>query len=321
MDKFNRIWQLHQEFSNRRVPVKIVDLAEQLGCSEKTISRTLRQMQAELNAPLEYLREYHGWRYSPDLTEDFELPGLWMNESELISLIMLLSILETFGNGLLNQEMRRADAYITKLLEDRGLDRSAIGAKLKVLPIAQKTPPSKTLYSISEALFKGRQAFIQYVDFEQQTSERTISPQTLVYYRDNWYLDAWCHWREDIRTFSIARITDVRLQDATARNIEKAALESHFSESYGIFAGQPTRLAKLKFAPCVAREISMQHWHGKQKSKWIGQSYLLEIPYHKSEELEMDIMRYLPHVEVLEPVELKAAVAARIRESYEKFCN
>ena len=55
--------------------------------------------------------------------------------------------------------------------------------------------------------------------------------------------------------------------------------------------------------------------------EWIGESVLLEIPYHKSEELIMDIMRYLPHVEVLQPEELKAAVADRIRLAYEKICK
>ena len=321
MDKFNRIWQLHKELSSRRFPIKIVDLAEQLECSEKTVSRTLKQMQLELNAPLEYVPEARGWRYSTDQQDQFELPGLWLNESELVSLILLLSILETFGNGLLNQDMRRTDAYITKLLQDRGLNRDAMAAKLKVLPIAQKFLPSKTLYTISEALFKGYQVAIDYIDFNQCETARTVSPQTLVYYRDNWYLDAWCHLRGDLRTFSIARMTRVAITDAVADIIDPESLAAYFSESYGIFSGKPTQIAKLKFAPAIAREISMQCWHEKQNAYWDAEHYLLEIPYGKSEELIMDIMRYLPHVEVLEPSDLKEAVKARIQSAYEIFCR
>jgi predicted DNA-binding transcriptional regulator YafY len=37
-------------------------------------------------------------------------------------------------------------------------------------------------------------------------TEREVSPQRLVHYRDNWYLDAWCHLREDVRSFSIDAI-------------------------------------------------------------------------------------------------------------------
>ncbi|WP_305908547.1 WYL domain-containing transcriptional regulator [Methylomarinum sp. Ch1-1] len=321
MDKFNRIWQLHQEFSNRRLPVKLSKLAELLECSEKTIQRTLKQMQLELNAPLEYTPEFHGWRYTPDRQDQFELPGLWMNESELVSLILLLSILETFGNGLLNREMQRANVYITKLLSDRGLNRDAMTAKLKVLPIAQKTLPSKTLYTVSEALFKNRQVAIDYTDFNNRETTRTISPQTLVYYRDNWYVDAWCHLRSELRTFSIARITAVSLKNTAIKPIGSELLSAHFSESYGIFAGQPTQTAKLKFSPKIAREIAMQCWHEKQKAYWDGEHYLLEIPYGKSEELIMDIMRYLPDIEVLGPADLKDAVKSRIQRAHEIFCS
>lgn len=70
MDKFNRIWQLHKKFSNRCFPIKIADLAALLECSEKTISRTLKQM------PLEYIPDSHGWRYTPDFQRQFEPAAL-----------------------------------------------------------------------------------------------------------------------------------------------------------------------------------------------------------------------------------------------------
>ncbi len=321
MDKFNRIWRLHQEFSNRRFPVKIVDLAKQLNCCEKTVKRTLKQMQTDLNAPLEYVAEYHGWRYDPENEEKFELPGLWMGEDELVSLLLLLSILETFGNGLLNDDIQRANLYISKLLKDRGFVRDEIVTKLKVLPIAQKILPSKMLYTVSEALFKNRRAYIHYVDFKNCKSERLISPQTLVYYRDNWYIDAWCHLRESLRTFTIARISNISLTEEKGETIAPELLKQHFSNSYGIFAGQPTQVAKLKFSPSVAKEISMQCWHKKQTSGWKDGFYLLDIPYDKDDELIMDIMRYLPHVEVLEPASLRAVVIQRIQKSYELFCK
>ena len=40
------------------------------------------------------------------------------------------------------------------------------------------------------------------------TAERTVSPQRLTHYRDNWYLDAWDHEREALRSFALDRIGD-----------------------------------------------------------------------------------------------------------------
>jgi predicted DNA-binding transcriptional regulator YafY len=39
-----------------------------------------------------------------------------------------------------------------------------------------------------------------------QTVSREVSPQRVVHYRDNWYLDAWCHLRNDLRSFAIDAI-------------------------------------------------------------------------------------------------------------------
>lgn len=41
---------------------------------------------------------------------------------------------------------------------------------------------------------------------KDERTERVVSPQRLIYYRDNWYLDAWDHLREALRSFSIDRI-------------------------------------------------------------------------------------------------------------------
>ena len=55
--------------------------------------------------------------------------------------------------------------------------------------------------------------------------------------------------------------------------------------------------------------------------QWQGEEYLLQIPYGKSEELIMEIMRYLPDVEVLEPVELRSQVKQRIEQAHKIFSN
>ena len=31
-------------------------------------------------------------------------------------------------------------------------------------------------------------------------TDREVSPQRIVFYRGNWYLDAWCHLRQDLRS-------------------------------------------------------------------------------------------------------------------------
>lgn len=51
---------------------------------------------------------------------------------------------------------------------------------------------------VAGAVLQRKRLTIQYYNRDRsQTSEREISPQRLTHYRDNWYLDAWCHQKKD----------------------------------------------------------------------------------------------------------------------------
>src|SRR6266480_5622467 len=107
-----------------------------------------------------------------------------------------------------------------------------------------------------------------------------ISPQRLVHYRENWYVDAYCHMREGLRSFAVDAIHDALLRDARAKEISKTELDEHLASGYGIFAGRNVQWATLKFTPQSARWVSAQIWHPKQRARVEKDStYVLEIPY------------------------------------------
>src|SRR4030067_2182248 len=54
-----------------------------------------------------------------------------------------------------------------------------------------------------------------------ETSSREISPQRLIHYRDNWYLDAWCHSRNALRSFAVERITAAKALPQRCRDGRK----------------------------------------------------------------------------------------------------
>jgi len=52
LDKFDRIYQLHQVFSNHHYPMGISNLCQKLECSKPTIKRLVREMRFYLDAPI-----------------------------------------------------------------------------------------------------------------------------------------------------------------------------------------------------------------------------------------------------------------------------
>ncbi len=315
MDKFDRILSLHRIFNNHRRGLSLAQLSELLECSTKTVTRVIERMRDELNAPIEYIHAEHGYRYAGDEQDMFELPGLWLSAGELQSMVLLLGMLENLGNSLLARELKAVDQLLAKNLSARGLSAGDLAKRIKVLPLAHSEIDSNTFLRVGEALLGRRQLRLDYSDYAGKRSARTLSAQTLVYYRDNWYLDAWCHHRDALRIFALARIENAELLSEPAKEISGSQLADHFTAGYGIFAGSANKKAHLRFLPPVALEISRQRWHPEQQTRWQGKDYYLSFPYSDERELLRDILRHLPYVEVLKPASLRKAVQQRLQAS------
>jgi proteasome accessory factor C len=138
----------------------------------------------------------------------------------------------------------------------------------------------------------------------------------MVHYRDNWYLDAFCHKRQALRTFSVDAIAAASVVEKPCKEVGEEALDRHFASGYGIFAGADTQEAVLLFNPARARWVSRETWHPRQDGKLqLDGSYLLKLPYSREPELVMDILKYGADIEVLAPESLRDAVARQHAEA------
>ena len=109
-----------------------------------------------------------------------------------------------------------------------------------------------------------------HLDYRQFTqSDRTISPQQLIYYRDNWYIAAYCHYRNELRVFAIDNISSAKILEQSAELIDPEQLEEFLTSSYGIFSGIAQHIAVLEFSKSRAKWVADESWHPKQEGKWL----------------------------------------------------
>ncbi len=276
-------------------------------------------MRDYLDAPIAYFPDAKGWAYTTEDQGRYELPGLWLTSTELQSLALLLQLLDSFGNGLLNRELVVIEEYIGKLLASRGIERSAFDQHIKVLPLSNRYIANHMFANVCEAVLKKQKLAISYRNYQRHISKRTISPQTLVYYRENWYLDAWCHLRNGLRTFSLARVEKLTILDERASALPCEQLNAHFTEGYGIFSGEAKYTAVLRFSSEIAHEIAMQQWHPNQQGSWDNGHFLLTLPYSDERELIQDILRYSPYVRVEQPSALQLSVRDRLQRAIQLY--
>ena len=305
--------KIHRILASRRTPISKKQLTEELGCNEKTIRRTIQFLQNQAGAPIRIAKEPRGYYYDHKQTDKYQLPGFWFTSEELQSLALLLQLLETCSHGLFTDDFKAIDSSIEALLSANKIDRNEFNQVLRIIPLTTRHTNPQHFHTIYQSINNKRRLWLDYSDYQGDSSQRTVSPQRLLYYRENWYLDAWCHTREGLRTFSLARIKSMKINSDTIQKVPAEQLDQYFNPGFGIFGGAADKTAKLRFYQEVAREISLQQWHPKQQGEWQGQDYLLHVPYSQHTELVQDILRWSPYVLVEEPLELKKEVKKRLQ--------
>ena len=316
MDRFNQIFAVHRALCNARVPVSRPRLQELLeDCSSSTLTRVLREMRDMLHAPIEYDRDKAGYSYVTDSAgASFELPGLWFNAAELYALLSCQRLLGNIQPGFLDEHLGPLRKRIDEIFRSQRLKPSEVERRVRILAMAQRVPAADIFKPLASALLQRRQIRIEYHGRARDViGERLLSPQRLVHYRDNWYLDAWDHDKNEIRTFSVDRVRMVHPTQQRARDVADAELDAELGPSYGIFSGPAKNIATLRFTAERARWVADECWHPRQQSVWLPDGrYELRLPYNDAHELVMDILRYGPDVEVVGPKALRQEVAGRL---------
>ena len=319
MRTIERIYELHEILRHRRRGISGEELAERLGCSIATVKRTVRTMRERLGAPIENDRDRGGYYYAHDpANRAWELPGVWLTADELRALFTLEHVLEGLRPGLLAECLGPLRRRLEGLAVARGVALDEASQRIRVLEPTARSP-GPCFRTVASAVLERRRLGITYRGRARgERTRREVSPQRLVHYRGGWYLDAWCHLRDDLRSFAVERIEQAKALDARARPIDDRVLDRFYASSYGIFSGEPRAWAVLVFDEHAARWVAEQVWHPRQQGRWLEDGrWELRVPYSIPDELVMDLLRWVPEVSVVEPDELRALLRERLRAGLE----
>lgn len=316
MDRYERINLLHRILRSARYPVSLQRLIDELQCSRATVYRDVAFLRDFLGAPVEISEDPPGFCYATGEAERFELPGLWLSPDELQALLAARQLLAKSGPGdFLAEALEPIRTRIEQLLAEQAGGRHWPVERVRVITSGTRTIDEAAFRLTAGAVLQRRRLAFRYrARSTDSTTRRLTSPQRLTHYRNNWYLDAWDHEREALRSFSLDRLDDASQHETAAIDVPEVDLDQHLASSYGIFSGAPKGWATIRFSAEAARWAAEERWHSQQQGHFLPDgSYELRLPYSNSRELLMDVLRYGPDACIIEPASLRSEAQIQLQ--------
>jgi predicted DNA-binding transcriptional regulator YafY len=210
--------------------VSAADFQNSLEVSRATFKRDLEYLRDRFQVPIDFDRDLGGYRIVFAQGGPTELPGLWFSETETHALVSMHELLRSLEPGLLSPFIAPMMERLTQLLAGEDHTVQEVQRRIRILQHAARRHKLEHFEVVATAVLERRRLVIRHYNRQDDTeTEREVSPQRLVYYRDNWFLDAWCHLRADIRTFAVDALRAATLQDKRAKSVPDRELDMNCS--------------------------------------------------------------------------------------------
>jgi predicted DNA-binding transcriptional regulator YafY len=180
------------------------EIADLLGIDPRTARRYVGALQ-ELGIPVEGQRGVGGgYRIRPG----YRLPPLMLGDEEAV--VVVLGLLATRGTGAdgSSEAVDGALAKINRVLPS-ALRRQveALEETLGFTATTRGAPGNAAVVLLlADSIRRRRRLRTAYRSFSGEETERELSPHGLVVHSGRWYLAAYDHLRDDLRTFRIDRM-------------------------------------------------------------------------------------------------------------------
>jgi len=318
MNEVSKMNMLLQAFVEKK-KLTPSELRKKLECGRHTIYRTLVRAKSEYGIPIEYDPVEKVYRFEDD--QKYSLPLIWFTPKDVMVLLTLLEAFRELPFGIVDSEITPFKERLEKIVNTNPSSLNLLLKSIRILPTHFRRTPKEALSTLCTAISSGKKVKMKYKDRQNENvTERVVSPLQLVRYRDNWYLDAYCHRNDDLRIFSVDRIQEMEILKTKAKKVGKKVLQEFYRTSYGIFAGKPKNKVVLKFSPQISKWVASEEWHPEQKSSFDKNGfYILEFPYSDERELTLDILRYGDDVEVKSPPSLRDKIKEKLKKAYQQY--
>lgn len=282
------------------------ELAEQFEVSPRTIYRDIDA----INMAGIPVRSASGVGGGFEIMPSYKLDKKVFSTAELSTLLMGLSGLSGMmrGEELVNTLAKVKSFIPADRAKDIELKANQVCIDLSPWMDTQNIQPY--LEIMKTALQESRLLTFAYADQHGNKTVRTVEPYQLVLKSSHWYLQGYCHIRNDYRLFKLSRISGLQMQGETftPRNYQKPILD--FED---ILETMQTRI-KIRIHQSVMDRV-LDFCPYEDFSTDGDEYYIVSFPFIENDYYYGILLGLGDRCECLEPTHVRAEMKHRIRNS------
>ena len=194
------------------------EIADRLEIDRRTVRRYVAALQ-ELGIPVEGQRGVGGgYRLQPG----YRLPPLMLSEDEVVMVVVGLAAARRLGLDAGGDHPESALEKIHRVLPAtlrRRVEALEAAVAFTSSDTAGVPVDAEVLLLVSDAIRRRHRLLTAYTSFAGERSDRELSPYGVVVHSGRWYLAAYDHGREALRTFRVDRMDAVSMATTPAEPV------------------------------------------------------------------------------------------------------
>lgn len=296
-------------------------VAAELEISARTVARDLDCMRDDLELPIEYDKQRHGYYLTAPVAG---LPIVPVSSRELFAVCVAHKALEHYRGTALEKPLELAfKRFADRLDDDERFTLQSLDEVLSLRPFAPEDADLKLFEQVTGALTDRLALRFHYRKPGQRHAEpRRVHPYHLFEFGHRWYLLAHDLQRRALRTFVLGRMRDVVVTRDKFQIPPGFNPRQHFAASLGIMSGQGDYHVVIEMDPWLTDILRGRRWHPSQQIKEFpdGRSQL-RLRLSGLEEIEQYILSWGAHATVLAPPELRQRLLSTTRELARRYTH
>jgi len=255
--------RIHQAIHSGKYP-NATTLAGELEVSTKSIYRDIEFMRDRLELPVEFDGARNGFHYTEEVSN---FPTLQITEGELFALLVAEKALQQYRGTAFERPLLSAFKKMAASLPDTvSLNLADWEQTISFRTSAEPILNVEIFDILAKATARHGQLLLTYrKPGRKETEPRVVDPYHLANINGEWFLFAYCHLRNDIRTFVPSRIQEAELTGKTFIRPQKFSLEKRLRDTFGVVTGQGEFEVVIRFDEQVSDYIREKRWHPSQQ--------------------------------------------------------